>query len=374
MMLSLRLVLLLRFVLLFQVVRSLSSNGGSSLKKKPVKRVAVIGSGIAGLSLAQALKKNSQDLDVSIFDSRKSFDFTAGSGVQLNGGLSVLGKINPAAQKAVMNAGVPIADIRGRNKSWFRESSTDTLWDYSIEKLIRNAGGDTEKQLMKDGKPVWFGLMRGALQQALYETLDGETQVQFNKTLVGITSQEDSGAFCQFSDGSISGPYDLIVGCDGIKSAVKEYIERGRISKDASIREGSAAAIYSGIRIAYAVQDGKASERKNEETVDIEQIFADGSYFFRGSFGNGPDQSPSNCAFIISLDDNYNGPFGKRKEVAAAEALEEASDFYSCLFSFFLLLLFCHSHIVYCFVVSFIEFRLESGFQKVRRSIPKANA
>lgn len=60
----------------------------------PVKRVAIIGSGIAGLSLAHALTNSPElakytpgsKIEVSLFDSRSCFDFNAGSGVQLNGG------------------------------------------------------------------------------------------------------------------------------------------------------------------------------------------------------------------------------------------------------------------------------------------------
>lgn len=60
----------------------------------PIKRVAIIGSGIAGLSLAHALKNSPElakatpgsTIDVSLFDGRPSFDFNAGAGVQLNGG------------------------------------------------------------------------------------------------------------------------------------------------------------------------------------------------------------------------------------------------------------------------------------------------
>jgi hypothetical protein len=246
----------------------------------------------------------------------------------VNGGLATLGRINPDVQKAVMNAGVPIADIRGKNKAWFGESSTDTLWDYSIEKLIRDAGGDAEEQLIVDGQVQWFGVMRGALQEALAETLpkDEKIKLQFGKELVGISSRGENGAYCEFSDGTTDGNFDLVVGCDGVKSAVKEYIEKGKISPDPSKREGNAAAIYSGIRIAYAVQDGDLSEGIKDKLA-VQQTFADGAYIFSGTFGNGPNRAPCNCNFIISLDEDYNGPFGKRKTVPReAEAAAENTD------------------------------------------------
>jgi hypothetical protein len=85
--------MLLLWSLLSQQVRSFSTSSSTP----PVKRVAIIGSGIAGLSLAHALT-NSPELakctpesriEVSLFDSRPSFDFNAGSGVQLNGGKQI---------------------------------------------------------------------------------------------------------------------------------------------------------------------------------------------------------------------------------------------------------------------------------------------
>lgn len=74
---------------------SLLSQQAQSLISPPVERVAIIGSGIAGLSLAHALTNSPKlakistpgsKIEVSLFDSRPSFDFDAGSGVQLNGG------------------------------------------------------------------------------------------------------------------------------------------------------------------------------------------------------------------------------------------------------------------------------------------------
>lgn len=73
-----------------------------------INRVAVVGAGIAGLSLAHALE-NSPDLSslaassiqVSIFESRPSLNFETGAGIQLNGGMSyllppsILFRINP---------------------------------------------------------------------------------------------------------------------------------------------------------------------------------------------------------------------------------------------------------------------------------------
>lgn len=83
---------LLLWSLASQQVRSLSTSPSS--QSPPVQRVAIIGSGIAGLALAHALTNSPElakctpgsKIEVSLFDSRPKFDFDAGSGVQLNGG------------------------------------------------------------------------------------------------------------------------------------------------------------------------------------------------------------------------------------------------------------------------------------------------
>lgn len=161
-------------------------------------------------------------------------------------------------------------------------------------------------------------------QDKLIETLpEDSVEVRFDRKLTGIKGQE-VGAVCEFSDGTVEGPFDLVVGCDGIKSAVKEYVCTGKISIDDSKREGSATALYSGIRVGFAVQD-IADRDGEEDSGSIQQIFGDGAYMFKGPYGNGEGKPLSNCVFITSLDDNYNGPF-KRKESQEAQAAAENSD------------------------------------------------
>ena len=134
--------------------------------------MAVIGAGISGLSLTHALTNpdrpidqigKAADFEVSIFDSRESLDYSAGSGVQLNGGLAVLRKINPKVHGAVIEAASPIRTIKSSTKSW-GGGGLDELWKLSIEKMIRNAGDKSEEELIFDGQPLWYGIMRGALQ------------------------------------------------------------------------------------------------------------------------------------------------------------------------------------------------------------------
>jgi 2-polyprenyl-6-methoxyphenol hydroxylase-like FAD-dependent oxidoreductase len=292
-------------------------------KPRPVQRVCIVGAGISGLSLAHALKNSpsllegqsdlSLNLEVSVFDARKSLDYTSGSGVQINGGMACLGKINRDLQKAVIDASIPISFLHGRHKSWFHNGAVDKLWDYSVEEIIRSDVKARQELLDDNGKVLWYGIMRGALQEILLEKLPSSVHVSFDKSVAGIMASDErphGGAYCQFSDGSLDGPFDLVVGCDGIKSAVKEYIEVGKISQDSSIREGSAAALYSGIRINYAVQEHGGVERNQPQP--LRQCFADGAYALSGIFGNGKNRPPCRCFFVTSLDDAYNGPF-KRK-------------------------------------------------------------
>jgi 2-polyprenyl-6-methoxyphenol hydroxylase-like FAD-dependent oxidoreductase len=295
---------------------------------RPVKRVCIVGAGIAGLSLAHALTNSPSllsgqsklvgDMEVSVFDSRKSLDYAAGSGVQLNGGLACLGKMNPSLQQAVIDAAIPINYIHGRHKSWFQDGDVDKLWDYSIDELIRSDEAARQELLDANGKTLWYGIMRGALQEILLEKLPSAVRVSFDRTVTGVSGKfeddkSDDGAYVQFLDGSSEGPFDLIVGCDGIKSAVKEYIERDDISKDASKCEGNAAALYSGIRINFAVQENGGDKKNQPQPLQL--CFADGGYALTGVYGNGKDRPPCRCFFVTSLDDGYNGPF-KRKEAA----------------------------------------------------------
>ena len=144
-------------------------------RTKPIRRVAIVGAGIAGLSLAHGLKNSRSltnlggcdDLEVTIFDSREDLDYGVGSGVQLNGGLSVLGKINEDVQQAVMDAAVPIGTLSGRHKSWSLEPTEEKLWDIDVKNMFRRAGGRAEEEIIVNDNLLWYAIMRGALQVRL---------------------------------------------------------------------------------------------------------------------------------------------------------------------------------------------------------------
>ena len=128
-------------------------------------------------------------------------------------------------------------------------------------------------------------------------------RVNFGKSLCGITSgPEEIGIICEFSDGSKAGPFDMVVGCDGINSAVKEYINRGKIS---SIQSGEGTnvpknAIYSGIRIQYAVQDGAESD-PDVNSADLCQYFGDGAYALGSIYGAGWSSLNSSLLMLIFI-------------------------------------------------------------------------
>jgi len=319
---------------------ALSSSSIKSLDRKPIRRVAIIGSGIAGLATAHALvstttTSNTQQnsIDVSVYDARKGLDRGVGAGIQLNGALSVLGRINPEVQQAVRDAGQTLEAVRSRAKPWDpakrAEGGYSTLLELPLREVISKFGGEAKAALLPDGELMWISIMRGALQEALHDTLPKETKsrIEFGKLLTNVRptavgdegGSEGGGVICEFSDGSRAGPFDIVVGCDGIKSAVKEYVDTGKISEDPLKREGAAAGVYTGLRIRYAVRDGDSSSSKSEEDPVITQYFGDSAYCFSGVFGAGKDRPNTKCAFITFLDEDYFGPFQKKKPKQVAE-------------------------------------------------------
>ena len=141
--------------------------------------------------------------------------------------------------------------------------------------------------------------------------------MSFGKTVTGITASSTHGIFVQLQDGT-NEEFDMVVGCDGVKSAIKEYVETGSISEKASERDN---AIYSGIRIRYAVQDGTSPSLENE--TQLRQYFGDSGYSLYGEYGAGEDAFPTKCAFTIFRDNDFVGPF---KKVQTGSKVNENND------------------------------------------------
>jgi 2-polyprenyl-6-methoxyphenol hydroxylase-like FAD-dependent oxidoreductase len=112
----------------------------------------------------------------------------------------------------------------------------------------------------------------------------------------------------------------MIIGSDGINSCVKEYIEKGKISSDNTKKE---ATIYSGIRIQYAVQDGK-NDDSEEDAADLCQYFGDGAYSLGGVYGAGTNRKATKGTFLIFRDEDWNGPFKKKDAVGTTKIQENA--------------------------------------------------
>ena len=291
--------------------------------QQPIRRVAIVGAGIAGLSLAHALESTCNDVEVTIFDSRpEPLDFGAGAGVQINGGASVLRRINPELHGKVVRAALPLKDIRSRAKPWFQSGGSNgnpfsTLLEINLESAIKNTGGDVEKALIVDGEVQAFTIMRGALQKLLLEALPSTTQVELGKRLTNIKSTDGgNGAVCTFNNDDDSfGPFDIVCGCDGIQSAVKQYVDSYKISSD---KKSSQSALYSGIRIRYAIEDCD----EVGDVAELRQYFGDGAYGLYGTYGAGEGETRKRGAYLIFNDKDYIGPFPKRKEESDAAGVE----------------------------------------------------
>jgi len=267
-----------------------------------------------------------------------------------------LENISPELRVKVTEAGLPLKEVVSRCRPWFGGNDGEgkdvgegwKILELDVSNAIReraradanNAvaadengnGNEREFGLVTDrGEVLAYTILRGTLQRILYEELV-ETygvDVQFRKSLRGISyspnegSDDIEGITCRFRDGETSGPYDLVIGCDGVKSKVKEYVDFG-ITGESETSSSSSSAIYSGIRITFAVQEGDvATEPTNDESdgARFTQAFGNGAYALTTSYGAGKGRPVARGAFLVYGDENYIGPFPKRKPDTKGDAI-----------------------------------------------------
>lgn len=207
-----RLICLVAWLLFAFPGRTLALTNSNNNSRRPIQRVAVIGSGIAGLAVGHALRDDVKEIDV--FEGKPNVQPTMGAGLQLSGGLAVLRRYAPKVGKALVEAGIPTQRITSQairsNSNDDDDSVVDKLLELDLPATVK-ANENAQLLMTKDGELQWTNIMRGTLQQVLYDKLPTHVRVQFNKALVEIRQSLD-GAVCVFGDGTTLGPYDLIVG------------------------------------------------------------------------------------------------------------------------------------------------------------------
>jgi 2-polyprenyl-6-methoxyphenol hydroxylase-like FAD-dependent oxidoreductase len=160
-----------------------------------VKRVLIVGGGIAGLSLGRALHR--QGFVVEIIEHSSNWRADGGGILVQANGMRMLGAIGLAA--AVERAGVCVRRWR------FCDQAGHVLCETDLEALW-------------DGVGPCIGIERTRLQEALVAGVAG-LPCRLG-TSINSLSQSDENVSITFSDGS-SDRYDLVVGADGISSTVR---------------------------------------------------------------------------------------------------------------------------------------------------------
>jgi 2-polyprenyl-6-methoxyphenol hydroxylase-like FAD-dependent oxidoreductase len=171
-----------------------------------VKKVAIAGSGVAGLATAIQLAK--AGVEVEVFESKPELS-ALGSGITLQGN----------ALRAFDALGV-WDDVRARG--YFFEGLT-----------LRAPGPDAptiaELPEVKTGGPEFpaaGGMYRPDLARILLDHAQAAgAHVRFGSKVTGVSESAD-GVEVEV-DGASAGPYDLLVGADGLNSAVRDLIGIG---------------------------------------------------------------------------------------------------------------------------------------------------
>ncbi|KAK3235176.1 hypothetical protein CYMTET_54605, partial [Cymbomonas tetramitiformis] len=184
---------------------------------------------------------------VKVFDKYDDVAPSLGGGFNLNGGAATL------REMGLWNELLAVCNPMERVHS--RTISGVTLFDISIPKIL-------PKDLVFDGTPCAFTVMRSDLTRLLADHLP-QGVVQVGSEVTGVKETAE-GISAVYADGSLSEEFDLLVGCDGIRSVVRQAIQKT-----------SSPPRYSGIRIQLGTAPlGSLSKSPSE----VQQWFGNGAY------------------------------------------------------------------------------------------------
>jgi len=227
-----------------------------------------------------------------------------GGGIQLNGGAAVLKRVLTRSNWDEFRTRA--SRLQG---VWARRGLYDDEEDGDIDgEGVRNVlrlnirdlftKADEARELVDDdGEVHAFTVMRATLTsllirnvRSLVTTTTDDNIISFKGgvEITSIDSTSDGLYFLLDSDSNKHGPYDLIVGGDGVNSVAKRHVNEAI----PILGDFIGGKIYSGIRIAYAVARNGRESKPHSTTGDADaksvlcQFFGRGGYALTGTYGN----------------------------------------------------------------------------------------
>ena len=165
------------------------------------RKILVVGGGIGGLTLAIALTGGGHHVEIAEIDPEWP---TVGWGLSLTGpALRALAPLGLA--EACTAAGYGITQVDNNNS---QSEPFNTI---------------NPPRLAGPGLPSQAGIARPALHQVLRDRVDRLGTVVRQGLSVEALTETEAGVVVRFTDGT-EGSYDLVVGADGVRSAVRSLI------------------------------------------------------------------------------------------------------------------------------------------------------
>jgi len=233
-------------------------------------KIGIVGGGPGGLTLARALLTlpGPQRIDsVKVYDRDGILEPGVGGGFQLSCGAATLQRLG----MDVSTCGSPIRSVLSR-----RPDGTPLL-SLDVQQAMKEAQAP-----FIAGEDGAYAVMRSSLQRMLASQLPDDV-LQLGRKVAAVETA-GGGATLRFDDGTFEA-VDLVVGCDGIASVVKN-----------DCFPDEPPPTYSGVKILFAVGPPGARPQGSEDA--FHQWLGDGAYCLSASYGGEND-----CLALCYADD-----------------------------------------------------------------------
>jgi salicylate hydroxylase len=176
-------------------------------------RIAIIGAGIAGLTLANALKINNPSIQLTIYESRLRFSEISAAVSLGPNAIRALSLMSPKLANCYES--VAVTNCEPKRDVWYtiRDGEKGTiLRDTKMMDEIKSSSASRSKFLEK-----------------LVELLHGDVVVNFGKRIIDVQEKrmidewDGEGVRLRFEDGSEAWA-DAVIGCDGIRSRCRRIL------------------------------------------------------------------------------------------------------------------------------------------------------